>query len=198
MEPTNPKEPTSECRGRVAALLAFTGEGVMGALVEYCGGGKMPQAADDDQIELGLALEEAIYATTRRDSEDMTYQDRVLTLAHALRHNGVALRERIDEGEVTVEQLVQGSGQDLLQGTPMDRTRRQIEAHEDRFRSMLQEKFEELEKSAINSHLSEGLLKCSRCQSTQVVWEQKQTRSADEGMTIFAECLKCGKKFRMS
>lgn len=42
-----------------------------------------------------------------------------------------------------------------------------------------------------------GLLRCSRCDSDDVHVELKQTRSADEGMTVFARCNKCQKRWRM-
>ena len=42
-----------------------------------------------------------------------------------------------------------------------------------------------------------GGLRCSRCYSNSIALEQKQTRGADESMTIFCECNKCGKRWRM-
>lgn len=41
-----------------------------------------------------------------------------------------------------------------------------------------------------------GLFKCTKCGSEETISSQKQTRSADEPMTIFITCLKCGKKWR--
>ena len=40
-------------------------------------------------------------------------------------------------------------------------------------------------------------LKCGRCKSTQVSVEQKQTRGADESMTVFVQCEKCGLRWKM-
>ena len=42
---------------------------------------------------------------------------------------------------------------------------------------------------------SKGIFQCPRCQSYEVDTEQKQTRSADEPMTIFCHCTKCDKRF---
>lgn len=42
---------------------------------------------------------------------------------------------------------------------------------------------------------SSGLFQCRRCKSFDVDTEQKQTRSADEPMTIFCLCTKCGLRF---
>jgi DNA-directed RNA polymerase subunit M/transcription elongation factor TFIIS len=40
-----------------------------------------------------------------------------------------------------------------------------------------------------------GIFSCKRCKSFDVDTEQKQTRSADEPMTIFCTCNACGKRF---
>ena len=41
-----------------------------------------------------------------------------------------------------------------------------------------------------------GEFTCSKCKSTKVTYYQMQTRSADEPMTVFLSCLKCGKRWR--
>ncbi len=40
-------------------------------------------------------------------------------------------------------------------------------------------------------------IKCGRCKSTQVSVEQKQTRGADESMTVFVQCENCGLRWKM-
>jgi DNA-directed RNA polymerase subunit M/transcription elongation factor TFIIS len=40
-------------------------------------------------------------------------------------------------------------------------------------------------------------IRCGRCKSTQVSVEQKQTRGADESMTVFVQCEKCGLRWKM-
>lgn len=40
-------------------------------------------------------------------------------------------------------------------------------------------------------------IECRRCKSQSVDTEQKQTRSADEPMTLFCMCRKCGLRFTM-
>lgn len=42
---------------------------------------------------------------------------------------------------------------------------------------------------------SSGLFQCPKCKSFQVDTEQKQTRSADEPMTIFCHCVACATRF---
>jgi DNA-directed RNA polymerase subunit M/transcription elongation factor TFIIS len=43
-----------------------------------------------------------------------------------------------------------------------------------------------------------GALRCRRCGNDRIAVQQKQTRSADEGMTIFCSCDTCGQQWRMS
>jgi DNA-directed RNA polymerase subunit M/transcription elongation factor TFIIS len=44
----------------------------------------------------------------------------------------------------------------------------------------------------------EGVVRCSRCKSSDIRWDQKQTRGADESMTVFFECKNCSKRWKMS
>jgi transcription elongation factor S-II len=41
-------------------------------------------------------------------------------------------------------------------------------------------------------------LQCSKCGQRKVSYTQAQTRSADEPMTTFCECLVCGKRWKFS
>ena len=41
-----------------------------------------------------------------------------------------------------------------------------------------------------------GMYTCGRCKSTRTTNFQKQTRSADEPMTVFVKCKDCGKRWR--
>ena len=42
-----------------------------------------------------------------------------------------------------------------------------------------------------------GPIACNRCSSCDVEVQQKQTRSADEGMTVFCACRNCGLRWKM-
>jgi DNA-directed RNA polymerase subunit M/transcription elongation factor TFIIS len=43
--------------------------------------------------------------------------------------------------------------------------------------------------------IEEGVLEC-KCGSKKTISCQRQTRSADEGMTTFAQCIECGNRWR--
>lgn len=60
--------------------------------------------------------------------------------------------------------------------------------------NMLKQKYD-----AVNSMaLKNSLLKCRNCGSSDINWTQKQTRGADESMTVFCSCSTCGNRWRMS
>ena len=44
--------------------------------------------------------------------------------------------------------------------------------------------------------MPDGLLECRKCKSKKTTYFQMQTRSADEPMTVFASCLKCGNRWK--
>ena len=45
--------------------------------------------------------------------------------------------------------------------------------------------------------IEEGVLQCGKCKSNRTLSYAKQVRSADEGTTIFAECIECGNRWNM-
>ncbi|WAK75083.1 putative transcription elongation factor SII [Mandarin fish ranavirus] len=60
--------------------------------------------------------------------------------------------------------------------------------------------FDKLRQSELQNHQppvlpSEGTVTCPVCKSKRVHAYQKQTRSADEPMTLFALCALCGKRW---
>lgn len=74
----------------------------------------------------------------------------------------------------------------LARGTIVERLRNEVKAREKRFQEMLEEKYE-----SMNDETFQSIVKCRRCGSTEVQWEEKQTRSADEGATVFCTCINC-------
>jgi transcription elongation factor S-II len=49
---------------------------------------------------------------------------------------------------------------------------------------------------AVGINLEGGMFKCGRCGSLKTTHYQKQTRSADEPMTVFIQCTKCPNRWR--
>lgn len=55
----------------------------------------------------------------------------------------------------------------------------------------------DLSAEAPTTDLPEKGIKCARCGSTDVSFEFSQTRSADEGTTVFCYCTACSKRWKM-
>lgn len=86
------------------------------------------------------------------------------------------------------------SDEALAKGTILERIRQTKVDRDARFQRMLQEKYESISKDK-GSYTSS--LKCRRCNSNDVSWEQKQTRSADEGMSVYCACGVCGNRWTL-
>ncbi len=80
----------------------------------------------------------------------------------------------------------------LAEGTIVERIQRERQLRRDRFDSMLQDKYD-----ALNDEQFTAIIRCRRCGSDEVTWEEKQTRSADEGATVFCSCSTCKNRWVM-
>lgn len=105
------------------------------------------------------------------------YHDLVLRVAHRLRSNPA-----LDDPA----ELVHAPDGDLIRGTEYEAAEHEKMARAARFHAMLQEKYD-----AINDRAYTAIVRCRRCGSGEVSWEEKQTRSADEAMSLFCVCLSC-------
>jgi transcription elongation factor S-II len=47
-----------------------------------------------------------------------------------------------------------------------------------------------------NTSMATDRFRCSRCQKKMTTYYEMQTRSADEPMTIFINCMNCGKQWK--
>lgn len=54
-----------------------------------------------------------------------------------------------------------------------------------------------VEAPSTTAELPEKGVKCAKCGSTDISFEFSQTRSADEGTTVFCYCTKCSKRWKM-
>ena len=59
---------------------------------------------------------------------------------------------------------------------------------------MLKEKYDNVN----STDISYSMLSCRVCGSSDISWQQKQTRGADESMTIFCTCVNCKNRWKMS
>jgi transcription elongation factor S-II len=92
------------------------------------------------------------------------------------------LRERIMDGEFTLESIASMSAYDLFP-----------ENWKESADKMLMREQKILEG---NKGFATTMYKCNRCGKRECTYYEMQTRSADEPMTIFITCLNCGKRWR--
>ena len=59
-----------------------------------------------------------------------------------------------------------------------------------------EEEEEEKAEAGEEEEAGEGLLQCFKCKSTRIESYQRQTRSADEAMTMFCMCLSCHHRWK--
>lgn len=126
--------------------------------------------------------ESLVHATC---ASEAAYVDKVRQIVSNL-HTNVALAG-------AGEGIVFMSDTEMAEGTIIQTIEVETRARRARFESMLQEKYEQLRSSEIST-----TLKCRRCGSADVSWDQKQTRGADEAMTVFCTCARCENRWRMS
>ena len=50
--------------------------------------------------------------------------------------------------------------------------------------------------AGLGYNVDDGMLRCSKCKSRNTDFYEKQTRSADEPTTKFAQCFNCGARWR--
>lgn len=84
------------------------------------------------------------------------------------------------------------SDAELTKGTVLARVRESDRVRREIFHNMLREKFEQIEDRDARYKSS---LRCHRCKSSDVTWDLKQTRSADEASTAFCVCAKCNHRW---
>lgn len=130
-------------------------------------------------------LEACIFKVTF--AQRSSYTDKVLQLAHNVRvSNGAVL-------QYPVEVMVLLDDAALARGTAVEAWWLAHQAELDHHRQLLHDeaKFEEMEQE------QRSALTCNRCHSRSVAVQQQQIRSADEGMTVFCTCRKCGMRWKM-
>jgi len=123
-------------------------------------------------------VESACHAASTSAAE---YDDHVRRAAFNLFHNA-----RAGTG------VVRADDRDLIAGTLVGRIEAERAARTQRFEHMLQEKYD-----ALNDRKFQAIVRCRRCGSQEVTWEEKQTRSADEAASVFCACLECKNRWVM-
>ena len=151
-----------------------------------------------DQLALSRAgeVENAIQAISR--GEKSAYMDKARSLTFNLKKNP-NLRQQVLLGQVSSDELVKMSPDQLA---PPEKAKARDKMVED-LRNSRRLDWEQANEKKINEQcgikgdlLKASLFTCGRCKSHKTTSTQKQTRSADEPMTVFVLCLNCGNRWK--
>lgn len=126
------------------------------------------------------------------------YTDKARSLCFNIKKNSM-LRHNIIMGSITAEELVNMSTEQLSTAEKTEERNAEI----NRLQESRRLDWETANEGKINEMcgikgdlLRASLFTCGRCKSIKTTSTQKQTRSADEPMTVFVLCLNCGKRWK--
>ena len=127
-----------------------------------------------------------------------TYTDKVRSLVFNLKKNS-AIRNQVIFGQISPSMLPKFSAEQLQ----TDEKKKEQDAKVKKLQDSRQLDWETKNESKINDMcgikgdwLKASLFTCGRCKSTKTTSTQKQTRSADEPMTVFVLCMNCGNRWK--
>eukprot|EP00526_Cylindrotheca_closterium_P017267 CAMPEP_0113627988 /NCGR_PEP_ID=MMETSP0017_2-20120614/14498_1 /TAXON_ID=2856 /ORGANISM="Cylindrotheca closterium" /LENGTH=312 /DNA_ID=CAMNT_0000538269 /DNA_START=81 /DNA_END=1019 /DNA_ORIENTATION=- /assembly_acc=CAM_ASM_000147 len=154
------------------------------------------EAAGSLQIDRSTEVESAIQNLHRNDKGE--YASLARSLCFNIKKN-VPLACQILLGQIPAESLVKMSSEELAsedqRAEMANRTKKLNDAKRLDWDRANEDKINEM--CGIRGDLLKAsLFTCGRCKSIKTTSTQKQTRSADEPMTVFVLCLNCGNRWK--
>lgn len=167
------------------------------------------QATKDDLVKSGVSeaaiahllgprsveLEAAIW---KSNPDKKAYADKARSLAFNMKKNA-ALTQEVILGQIEPSDLVKMKVEELASQEMRKKREQDAKAVNDSKRM----DWDQANEHKINEMcgirgdlLKASLFTCGRCKSVKTTSTQKQTRSADEPMTVFVLCLNCGKRWK--
>ena len=154
------------------------------------------EIAEDLAIVVRL-VEELVY--THHYKSNMDYKTKMMQLAYNLRQNPTLTTRFPPDILIQLTDLAMASPE-IAARTQQLKSEIEQEVKAER---AAEEFFDTTENDddddddASSASQKNAFLQCRACKSKRVLFEQKQTRSADEAMTVFCQCMDCGKRWRM-
>jgi transcription elongation factor S-II len=144
-------------------------------------------------------IENAMYDKFRNHAASSNaYTDKARTLSFNLKKNR-DLCQRVVLGRISATALIDMTSEQLA--PVATKIAREVEAKKLQDANRLD--WDQANEDKINEMcgikgdlLNASLFTCGRCKSIKTTSTQKQTRSADEPMTVFVLCLSCGKRWK--
>jgi len=142
-----------------------------------------PDATDEFLEETAFKIEESAY---QKCPITKNYTYRLRMIGSNIKHtpNAPDVRRRLFTCEWSPEEFGQMSSEEMY--PELKQREKEAIVEENRLTQYFIDK-----KLSVDSFYT-----CGKCKSNKVEHTQRQTRSADEPMTVFCNCLKCGKRWR--
>ncbi|KAG5921071.1 hypothetical protein E4U42_005998 [Claviceps africana] len=142
--------------------------------------------SSSDIIGRAVAVEHAVFAHFKHD-ESAEYKKKIRSLFANLKNKSNSeLRKRVLSGEISAQRFATMTDDELK-----SEEQRKMDAELEK-ENMKKAQVPQEQKSISDS------LECGRCKLKKVSYTQAQTRSADEPMTTFCECMNCGHRWKFS
>jgi transcription elongation factor S-II len=141
--------------------------------------------APEDIIVVAKNVEAAAYSNA--GSVNDAYKQKMRSLFQNLKNkSNPALRKDVLAGKIAASKFV------VMSHDEMKSDLRRAEDEKLEKENMNQAMVAQVEKSISRE------FQCSKCKQKMVSYSQAQTRSADEPMTTFCECMNCGNRWKFS
>jgi transcription elongation factor S-II len=148
--------------------------------------------------KLSKNLEIAVYNWTvkfaKQNKMNACWENRNFRSQYKHRYNAIVIAlqkgnlvSRLKSGNITLKELVSATPEKLWPDGPVAKM---IEK--------LKEKDIEIEKAKAFSDDYQGIFRCGKCKSRKTTYYQLQTRSADEPMTTYVNCMDCNNNWKFS
>lgn len=168
-------------RGKVRAKL----EGILS---------KDTQTSHSEIVRIVQTIEEAMHLKFKADMQG--YKQKYMKLVFNLKKNA-PLRGNVLRQSVSAQALVEMSSEELQTEELKEKLKKvQDDIDNERRLDWGEANAEELNAQADCLKGAQGLFECGKCHSRKTTNYQKQTRSADEPMTVFVSCLNCRNRWR--
>mmetsp|Transcript_20874 Transcript_20874/g.45239 ORF Transcript_20874/g.45239 Transcript_20874/m.45239 type:complete len:312 (-) Transcript_20874:1758-2693(-) len=127
-----------------------------------------------------------------------TYTEKVRSLVFNLKKNG-SIRDQVILGQISADRLPKMAAEELQTKEKAEERNVTVKKLQDSRRL----DWEQVNEKKLNDQcgikgdlLKASLFTCGRCKSIKTTSTQKQTRSADEPMTVFVFCMNCGNRWK--
>lgn len=145
------------------------------------------QSTDSVEFVVAKAIEVEGAGFKHFNGEGTDYRNKIRSLFQNLKvKSNHELRRRVLSGEITAVEFIKMSPDEL-----------KSQEHIQRDKALEKENLNNAQVAQPEKSISDALT-CGKCGQKKVSYTQAQTRSADEPMTTFCECLVCGNRWKVN